>query len=95
VSLIPVNPLTSVYYLYIIKPMTNQDFKSWRKKWGLSQGKLAKALGVRSMTVARWEWGKMRIPALLPLALEALDHRLQKGGKHELISGVPGVQAAE
>jgi DNA-binding transcriptional regulator YiaG len=61
--------------------MTNQDFKNWRKTRGLSQGKLAKVLGVRSMTVARWEWGTIRIPALLPLALEALEHRLSKGEK--------------
>jgi DNA-binding transcriptional regulator YiaG len=61
--------------------MTNQDLKSWRTERGLSQGKLAKVLGVRSMTVARWEWGVMRIPALLPLALEALENRLRKEGK--------------
>ncbi len=64
--------------------MTNSEFKNWRKKWELSQGKLAKALGVRSMTVARWEWGTIRIPALLPLALEALEHRLKKGGSNGL-----------
>jgi DNA-binding transcriptional regulator YiaG len=64
--------------------MTNQDFKNWRTKWGLSQGKLAKALGVRSMTVARWEWGTIRIPALLPLALEALENRM----KEEKIDGL-------
>jgi DNA-binding transcriptional regulator YiaG len=58
--------------------MTNLDFKNWRTRWGLSQGKLAKALGVRSMTVARWEWGAIRIPALLPLALEALEHRMKE-----------------
>jgi DNA-binding XRE family transcriptional regulator len=60
--------------------MTNQEFKSWRTRWGFSQGKLAKALGVRSMTVARWEWGTVRIPALLPLALEALEYRMKTGG---------------
>ena len=47
----------------------------------MSQGKLAKVLGVRSMTVARWEWGTIRIPALLPLALEALENRIRK--EHE------------
>jgi DNA-binding transcriptional regulator YiaG len=72
-----------IVYNYI---MTNQDFKHWRTKRGLSQGKLAKALGVRSMTVARWEWGAIRIPALLPLALEALEMRLKKGGKDGTIS---------
>jgi DNA-binding transcriptional regulator YiaG len=66
--------------------MTNRDFKNWRTKWGLSQGKLAKALGVRSMTVARWEWGTIRIPALLPLALEALENRLSKEKNHGPIS---------
>ena len=75
--------------------MTNREFKDWRTKWGLSQGKLAKALGVRSMTVARWEWGTIRIPALLPLALEALEHRLKKGGKDGFTGGMPGVQEAE
>ncbi len=64
--------------------MTNQDFKNWRRRSGLSQGKLAKELGVRSMTVARWEWGTIRIPTLLPLALEALEHRMKEEGKHGL-----------
>jgi DNA-binding transcriptional regulator YiaG len=75
--------------------MTNREFKNWRTSWGFSQGKLAKALGVRSMTVARWEWGTIRIPALLPLALEALENRLRKEGNYGPINGVPGVQEAE
>lgn len=72
--------------------MTNQEFKSWRTRRGFSQGKLAKALGVRSMTVARWEWGTIRIPALLPLALEALENRMRKEPKHGFTGGMPGVQ---
>jgi DNA-binding transcriptional regulator YiaG len=75
--------------------MTNGEFKDWRTKCGLSQGKLAKALGVRSMTVARWEWGTIRIPALLPLALEALENRFQKGVGNGITSRVPRVQKAE
>ena len=75
--------------------MTNREFKSWRMKWGLSQGKLAKVLGVRSMTVARWEWGTIRIPALLPLALEALENRMRQEQEHGFTGGVPGVQKAE
>ncbi len=47
------------------------------------------------MTVARWEWGTIRIPALLPLALEALEHRLKKGDKDGFTGGMPGVQEAE
>jgi DNA-binding transcriptional regulator YiaG len=75
--------------------MTNQDFKNWRKARGLSQGKLAKALGVRSMTVARWEWGTIRIPALLPLALEALENRIRKEQEYGFTGGVPRLQEAE
>jgi DNA-binding transcriptional regulator YiaG len=75
--------------------MTNKEFKDWRTRWGLSQGKLARALGVRSMTVARWEWGTIRIPALLPLALEALENRIRKEQEHGLTDRVSGVQAAE
>ena len=73
--------------------MTNRDFKNWRKARGLSQGKLAKALGVRSMTVARWEWGTIRIPALLPLALEALENRIRKEQEqeHGLTLGMSGL----
>ena len=37
--------------------MTNREFKDWRTRRGLSQGKLAKALGVRSVTVSRWGVG--------------------------------------
>ena len=76
--------LTAIYYSYILMAMTNREFKNWRLRWGFSQGKLAKALGVRSMTVSRWEWGTIRIPALLPLALEALENRLQKGDRDSL-----------
>ena len=47
------------------------------------------------MTVARWEWGTIRIPALLPLALEALEQRLKKGDDDGFIGGMPGVQEAE
>lgn len=75
--------------------MTNLEFKNWRLKRGLSQGKLAQALGVRSMTVARWEWGTIRLPALLPLALEALEHRFSKEdeeGRPGGVAGLPGPQ---
>ena len=30
------------------------------------------------MAVAFWEWGRRRIPPLLPLALEALEYRITK-----------------
>jgi hypothetical protein len=40
---------------------------------------LASLLGVHLMAVAYWEWGKRRIPAMLPLALEAVENRLNEG----------------
>ncbi len=60
--------------------MDGTALRIWRQKWGLSQAKLAKSLGVSTMAVAYWEWGQRRIPPLLPLALEALEHRMKAGG---------------
>jgi DNA-binding transcriptional regulator YiaG len=59
--------------------MDRTALRTWRQKWGLSQAKLSKALGMSTMAVAFWEWGHRRIPPLLPLALEALEYRLKKG----------------
>jgi transcriptional regulator with XRE-family HTH domain len=55
--------------------MKIDELKKWRVKNGYSQAKLAKALGVASMTVTRWEMGIRSIPPYLHLALRAL-----KGG---------------
>ena len=62
--------------------MDGTALRTWRQKQGLSQAKLGRALGVSNMAVAYWEWGRRRIPALLPLALEALEHRMKEEGKH-------------
>ena len=64
-----------------ILPMTSDDLKKWRKRNGYSQGKLAKALGVISFTVSRWERGVRAIPSFLHLALECLEI---KGGGEKL-----------
>jgi len=53
---------------------------------------LSKALGVSTMAVAFWERGHRRIPPLLPLALEALEHRMKETGKHGFTLGMPKVQ---
>ena len=75
--------------------MERGALKAWRREQGLTQKGLALALGVTPMAVAFWEWGKRRIPALLPLALEALENRMKKEQEHGVTGGVPGVQAAE
>lgn len=62
--------------------MTGQDLKEWRRKMGLTQEDLARRLDVIRLTVARWETGTRAIPSFLPLALEALENRMEKGGKH-------------
>jgi DNA-binding transcriptional regulator YiaG len=69
-----------------IKSMDGTVLRAWRHKWGLSQAELGRALGVSNMAVAYWEWGRRRIPALLPLALEALENRLREKNNHGPVS---------
>jgi DNA-binding transcriptional regulator YiaG len=64
-----------------IKAMTGEELQEWRRKWGLSQEALAFALGVIRVSVSRWETGTRAIPSFLPLALEALENRMAKGGR--------------
>jgi predicted transcriptional regulator len=61
--------------------MIGSDLKMWRKRWSITQVDLAKSLGTYQVTIARWETGARKVPFLLPLALEALEHRFKKGGK--------------
>ena len=58
----------------------------WRKRWSITQVGLAKVLGTYQVTIARWEIGARKIPFLLPLALEALEHRMKEGGKDGTVS---------
>jgi transcriptional regulator with XRE-family HTH domain len=58
--------------------MTGDDLILWRKKLGLTQRELAQSLRVDVMSISRWERGARGIPALLPLALEALEQRMIK-----------------
>ena len=60
--------------------------KEWRKGKGFTQKELSRYLGVSHMALAYWEWGSRKIPPLLPLALEALENRLQRGDRDGLIS---------
>jgi transcriptional regulator with XRE-family HTH domain len=63
--------------------MMGKDLVVWRKQRGLTQRELALILGVRNLAVSRWERGERRIPALLPLALEALENRAARTGGTE------------
>lgn len=58
-----------------------EELKAFRKRLKLTQGELAKALGVQRVTVARWERGLRKIPSLLPLALKGLSTELRKGNR--------------
>lgn len=58
--------------------MNAADLKTWRKRWGLTQMELARLLGTNQVTIARWETEARRVPFLLPLALEALEHRMKE-----------------
>jgi transcriptional regulator with XRE-family HTH domain len=65
--------------------MIGEDLKNWRKKWGVTQIELARLLGTYQETISRWEREKRGIPSHLSLALQALEHRMMKGGKDGLI----------
>lgn len=72
--------LTKIYQWYnIFIEMRGEDLLKWRKRQGLTQKELANLLGVRNMTVYRWECGMRGISPYLHLALEALENRMQKG----------------
>jgi predicted transcriptional regulator len=62
--------------------MIGSDLKMWRRRWSITQVELAKMLGTHQVTIARWETGARKIPFLLPLALEALENRIKKGGEN-------------
>lgn len=75
--------LDNIYQWYIIKAMTKEELKTWRKDKGLSQAKMAHLLGVRVMTISRWELGTRSIPTLLSLALKGLERELES--QHDYI----------
>jgi transcriptional regulator with XRE-family HTH domain len=62
--------------------VTPEDLKHWRELNGYTQMKLAAALRVSRVTVARWETGTREIPSFLGLALaglEAIDAEKKSG----------------
>ncbi len=66
--------------------MTPKELKTWRKRNDFSQSQLARALGVHTITVSRWEISLREIPSFLRLALERLEEikggELNKKGKN-------------
>ena len=55
--------------------MRAREFKAARERLGLSQAKLAKALGMSEPMMNRYEHSKNRVPGVVALALEALECR--------------------
>jgi transcriptional regulator with XRE-family HTH domain len=58
--------------------MTRREFKLLRGLIGLSQGRLAKELGVTIRTITRWERGEFPIPRIAELALRNLFRESRK-----------------
>jgi len=71
----PNRPLIEFLPDEVVMDMTPAELQQWRSATGLSQARLATLLGVRTMTVSRWETGTRTIPSFLHLALEALHSR--------------------
>jgi DNA-binding transcriptional regulator YiaG len=61
--------------------MTPQELKTWRTNNLYSQSKLARVLGVATMTVSRWETGLREIPSFLHLALKWLESEVNEASK--------------
>jgi transcriptional regulator with XRE-family HTH domain len=57
--------------------MDGDGLKEWRQNQKLTQGGLADLLGVHRVTIAKWEAGDRGIPPFLPLALQALEYRME------------------
>lgn len=53
--------------------MTPRELVAWRRRNYLDQVDLADLLGVHVNTVANWETGRTRIPAMADLALETIS----------------------
>ncbi|MFM9957270.1 MAG: helix-turn-helix domain-containing protein [Phycisphaerales bacterium] len=56
--------------------------RTLREALGLTQTQLGERLGVDKMTVARWEWGKIKPSAR---AAKALDSLRRSAGRHGMV----------
>jgi transcriptional regulator with XRE-family HTH domain len=55
--------------------MKPEELKRHREALGMTQDDLARELGVKMMTVSRWERGVYPIPRHIALAIEAIEMR--------------------
>jgi transcriptional regulator with XRE-family HTH domain len=61
--------------------MRAREFKQARLRLGLSQARLAAALGMGWLQIMRYEHGRAKVPRVVALALEALERRAAKPRK--------------
>jgi predicted transcriptional regulator len=61
--------------------VTPEELRARRKALGLSQTKLAEALGVTQHTVSRWEEGKMKLTAPRSMWLDMEMKRVERERK--------------
>jgi len=68
------------------KVATPESIRQFREKWGLSQPRLAQALGLSPQTVSRWERDAQVIanPRLVYLALKGLEADLRAHGRRHI-----------
>ena len=59
--------------------MTPADLRAWRAHMDYTQQQAAQALGVSLRTIKAWEGGETAVPAIVPLACEALSARSATG----------------
>lgn len=55
--------------------MNSDELRQRREALGMTQDDLARELGVKMMTVSRWERGVYPIPRHIGLAIEAIEMR--------------------
>ncbi len=65
----------------MVTEMSGRELKAARKRLGLTQAELAKAVGVQRVTVARWEARLRKIPPMLTLAMKTLSKERRKRSK--------------
>jgi len=81
--------------------MTPKQFKTWRKKMGLTQAQAAKVLGLSKPTVENYDKGvrgngeAFEIPHVVALACAALWHKIEPWDSHPEASGEMSCQSIE